>query len=197
MPKRTIKKRSRRYSKKQKVWNMRGCSKKNCSKKSFLHLGHSCSNCGPKCRCGSSCSCSKGCKGKCYMNRRGGASNSPIAPYPINGGQLMVSPHMNGGFYKPAAPIPGPFIGSSWNGQVNNWPGVNGIGSDKNYLPINNYASDISRQMKLYSGGGLIPQDLVNLGRSLTYNAQSAYNTINGYSSPVNPLPYKDQLMKK
>lgn len=44
------------------------------------------------------------------------------------------------------------------------------------------------------SGGGFIPQDLVNLGRSITYNYQSAYNAIKGYEAPVNPLPYKDQM---
>ena len=43
-------------------------------------------------------------------------------------------------------------------------------------------------------GGGLIPQDLVNLGQDFTYNLNSAYNALNGYSAPVNPLPYKDQL---
>ena len=43
-------------------------------------------------------------------------------------------------------------------------------------------------------GGGLIPQDLVNLGRDFTYNFNSAYNSLNGYKAPVNPLPYKGQL---
>jgi len=43
-------------------------------------------------------------------------------------------------------------------------------------------------------GGGLIPQDLVNLGQDFTYNLNSVYNSLNGYSAPVNPLPYKDQL---
>jgi hypothetical protein len=44
-------------------------------------------------------------------------------------------------------------------------------------------------------GGGLIPQDLVNFGRTLTYGLGSAYNSVNGYSQPVSPLPYKDQLV--
>lgn len=46
-------------------------------------------------------------------------------------------------------------------------------------------------------GGGLLPQDLVNLGRSATFNIKSAYNAFNGYKAPVNPLPYKDQLISK
>lgn len=46
----------------------------------------------------------------------------------------------------------------------------------------------------LKKGGGLIPQDLVNLGRNFEYSMKSAYNSLNGYKAPVNPLPYKDQL---
>jgi hypothetical protein len=41
----------------------------------------------------------------------------------------------------------------------------------------------------------LVPQDLVNLGRNAMFNIGSAYNGLNGYSAPVNPLPYKDQLV--
>ena len=44
-------------------------------------------------------------------------------------------------------------------------------------------------------GGGILPQDLVNLGRNITYNLGSAYNAINGYPAPVNPMPYNDQLV--
>lgn len=42
-------------------------------------------------------------------------------------------------------------------------------------------------------GGGFLPQDLVNLGNRIGYNVHSAYNTLNGYKAPVNPLPFKDQ----
>jgi hypothetical protein len=52
---------------------------------------------------------------------------------------------------------------------------------------------------KVYSynskkGGGLVPQDLVNLGRDFNYNFKSAYNALNGYNAPVDPAPYKGQL---
>ena len=43
-------------------------------------------------------------------------------------------------------------------------------------------------------GGGLVPQDLVNLGSDFTFNLKSAYNALNGYAAPVDPLPYKGQL---
>jgi hypothetical protein len=118
-------------------------------------------------------------------------------------------------FYKPAEPIPGPFVGQSWGTSVRDWPGVNGIGGDRNYLAYNNYPTDPQTAMKLRGGrrknkntkrrgrgrrGGnsltaLIPQDLVNLGRDISFNTGSAYNALNGYKAPVNPLPYKDQLV--
>ncbi len=132
-----------------------------------------------------------------------GVEGCPIAPLPMKGGSH--------GFYKPAHYISGPFVGSPWKGSVNNWPGVNGISGDKNYLERNMYYKDPQTMMKLYSGGGrrhsrihryrnrggmsLIPQDLVNLGRSAMFNVGSAYNALNGYKPPVNPLPYKDQLV--
>ena len=43
-------------------------------------------------------------------------------------------------------------------------------------------------------GGGIIPQDLLNLGRGMTYGLGSAYNGLAGYASPVNPMPWKGQL---
>jgi len=52
-------------------------------------------------------------------------------------------------------------------------------------------ASSNSNSIK---GGGLVPQDLVNLGRDFSFNLKSAYNAFNGYNAPTNPLPYKDQL---
>jgi hypothetical protein len=47
---------------------------------------------------------------------------------------------------------------------------------------------------KSIKGGGLIPQDLVNLGSNFSFNLKSAYNSLNGYKAPIDPLPYKDQL---
>ena len=117
-----------------------------------------------------------------------------------------------GSFYKPAAPIPGPFVGQSWTPGISGWPGVNGVGSDRNYIANNLYDNGDPQTMmklggskKIHSkrnkgrgkgkrGGGLIPQDLVNLGRDASFNLKSAYNSLNGYAAPANPLPYKDQL---
>ena len=55
----------------------------------------------------------------------------------------------------------------------------------------NSSSHSLSKSKK---GGGLIPQDLVNLGRDFTHNFKSAYNALNGFPAPVDPAPYKDQL---
>lgn len=124
----------------------------------------------------------------------------------MKGGGCTSCLKMSGGnFYKPAAPIPGPFVGQSWNPPVEDWPGVNGVGGDRNYLAYNTYPTDPQTSMRLYGGsrkrknkrskrGGVLPQNLVNVGREIGFNMGSAYNALNGYPAPVNPLPYKDQL---
>jgi hypothetical protein len=109
-------------------------------------------------------------------------------------------------------PYPNGLVGSSWRPQTSSWPGVNGIPGDSNHYPLNTYQNDISRQIKnvganppfiggkkKQKGGNLsnfITQDLINLGRQFQYGVGSAYNAIAGYSSPVNPLPWKDQFPK-
>jgi hypothetical protein len=138
-------------------------------------------------------------------------------------GQAVVQ--AGGAFYKPASPMPGPIVGNAWGAPFNKWPGVDGIGGNRNFLKSydtskNNIINKDPQQQQLTAdidagyrtlasmvggykyknksrgkqGGGLIPQDLVNLGQDFTYNLKSAYNALNGYSAPVNPLPYKDQL---
>lgn len=39
-----------------------------------------------------------------------------------------------------------------------------------------------------------LPQDLVNLGRQVSFGVGSTYNALTGYPAPVNPQPWKDQL---
>jgi len=114
---------------------------------------------------------------------------------------------MRGGMMPPA------LVGQAWSSNVSNWPGVQGIPGETNYLSMNQYPVDPQRQViqerdgdlfgykggrrkrRMRSkGGGLIPQDLVNVGRNFTHTLGSAYNTFNGYPTTVSPLPYKDQL---
>ena len=242
------KKRStKQITKKQKPIMMIGCSKKN---NIFSSLGYkSCSKCGKKCTCGKIQKGGSGC-GSCgcpmsplswnKMNKFGGSNSLKGGPVLIDpsskqggyiptfgvaqkGGTCTECMGMKGGssFYKPAGPMPGPVAGSAWNTSVKEWPGMNGIGGDRNYL--NSYASSITKDPQLQMsmsnsgyktansmvggrrhkrrhrktnkrGGGFIPTDLLNLGRNVNYSINSAYNTFKGYNPPVNHLPYKDQL---
>lgn len=120
--------------------------------------------------------------------------------------------NMTGG--NPGIPYPDGLVGSPWTPSIGGWPGVDGIQGDRNYLPHNDYKTDISRQMiatganppfsiggkrrtKKQRGGTLsnfIGQDLINLGRQFQFGVGSAYNALAGYPSPANPMPWKGQL---
>ena len=204
MPKRSRKTKS----KKQRLYNMKGCSKKMTKSKSRTRKQRGGYGCG-----------AYGCPLAPFswkqMQQRGGEytdvlNGGPILGTAQNGGtcDTCSAPLMTGGsFYKPAAPMPGPFIGQAWSPSIKGWPGVDGVSNNRNYLENNLYnRGDPQTMMKLGGskrkksksmnkrGGGLIPQDMVNLGRDLSFNFKSAYNALNGYSAPVSPLPYKDQL---
>ena len=58
-----------------------------------------------------------------------------------------------GGFYKPAAPIPGPIVGNYWKAPQHDWPGVDGIGGNRNIFPMNSYKVDPQTMMKLGGRG--------------------------------------------
>jgi hypothetical protein len=45
------------------------------------------------------------------------------------------------------------------------------------------------------TGSNFLAQDLVNLGRQMSFNFGSTYNALAGYKAPVNPMPFKDQLV--
>ena len=114
-------------------------------------------------------------------------------------------------------PYPDGLVGSPWTPSVGGWPGVDGVPGNSNYYPVNNYNNDISRQMvdlggnppfsnvkggkrRKQRGGALsnfLGQDLINLGRQFQFGMGSAYNALAGYSSPVNPMPWKDQFPSK
>jgi hypothetical protein len=113
-------------------------------------------------------------------------------------------------------PYPNGLVGKPFVNPTN-LPGATQIPGDANYYSLNTYINDISRQMqniganppflgfkggkkmktKKLRGGTLsnfLGQDLINLGRQFTYGVGSAYNALNGYSAPTNPLPWKGQL---
>jgi len=148
------------------------------------------------------CRCSI-CKGKSQL---GGCGCSQ----PMTGGGYSTS---NNGI-----PYPNGLLGNAWTPNVKGWPGVDGISMDRNHLGYNTYSTDVSRQMidvganppftymkggkrtkKNKKGGSLsnfLQQDFVNLGRQFQFNAGSTWNALRGYSQPVNPLPWKDQLTR-
>jgi hypothetical protein len=113
-------------------------------------------------------------------------------------------------------PYPNGLVGNPWQASADGLPGVDGIPGDRNYLAQNNYHSDIQLDIKtsesnppLLIGGkrsktrkqrggtmsNFLAQDLVNLGRQFQYGLGSAYNAVAGYSAPVNPMPWKEQLV--
>ena len=139
----------------------------------------------------------------------------------MKGGNCAMCLQQGGSTLSPYPPQPA-FVGVPWKGDIGNWPGVAGQDGVTNHFAMNKYVpydpvagvmqeragslflgeytgggkkkSKRMRKMSKKRGGGLIPQDLVNFGRTFTYGLGSAYNAINGYQQPVNPLPYKDQL---
>jgi hypothetical protein len=219
MPSKTrkMRKRNNKHSKKQHLYHMIGCSKNHKhTKKCFKNV---CPICGLK--GGSGCG-PDGCPiaplSWQQMNKivhQAGGECSVIGCGPI------VGTGQNGGTNMD---IPGPIVGSAWGPNTNEWPGVDGINGNRNYLA--NYSNVIQNdptiqistndanfkpvlkggnrknlknkrktsKLRIKRGGGLLPQDLVNLGREVGFNFKSAYNALNGYKAPVNPLPYKDQL---
>ena len=113
-------------------------------------------------------------------------------------------------------PYPNGIVGDSWKTSVGGWPGVDGIPGNRNYLANNDYKTDVQlatistganppfsiggkrRKTRRQRGGALsnfIAQDLINLGRQVQFGIGSAYNAVAGYAAPVNPMPWKDQLI--
>jgi hypothetical protein len=52
-----------------------------------------------------------------------------------------------------------------------------------------------SNHKKTHRGGGLLPQNLVNVGRNFMYNIGASNNEMNGYAVPPKPMPYEGQLV--
>ena len=130
---------------------------------------------------------------------------------------------MKGG--NPGIPYPDGLVGKSWTPAIGGWPGVDHISGGRNYLGVNTYDTDISRQMvspganpPFLTGGkkhrksrsrrgktrkqrggtfsNFLGQDLINLGRQFQFGLGSTYNALAGYPAPVSPLPWKDQLVR-
>ena len=173
----------------QRLYKQKGCSKR----------GKRGGDCGCGAPFGGKGPAMKGGNG-CEMCMKGGSTLTPYPPQPAFvgapwtgsisnwpgvGGQDGVTNHFSLNKYVPFDPVAGVMqerAGSLFLGEY--------TGGSKKKSKKSKKMSKMSKKR----GGGLIPQDLVNFGRTFTYGLGSAYNSINGYQQPVNPLPYKDQL---
>ena len=116
-------------------------------------------------------------------------------------------------------------VGQPWN--ATECPGQDGISGNRNFYALNEYSqynpqtvgivnerSTISlkggktRMIKIKrksrkhgkkskKGGSLLPQDLVNVGRNISFQMGKTYNALSGVPSPVNPMPTKGQFMRE
>ena len=137
---------------------------------------------------------------------KGGCGPMCAAPLLLAGGQRMKGGSGNNGI-----PYPNGLAGSPWTPAISGWPGVGGVDGNNNYLALNKLLVDPQTAMvatgaqRPFTGGkkkkqkggtlsNLLSQDLINLGRQFQHGIGSAYNGISGYSSPVNPMPWKGQL---
>ena len=121
--------------------------------------------------------------------------------------------NMKGG--NPGIPYPDGLVGKAWTPAIGGWPGVDGVQGGRNYLAPNTYNNDVQTAMistganppfsiggskgrtRKQRGGTLsnfLTQDLINLGRQFQFGFGSAYNALSGYPSPVNPMPWREQL---
>jgi len=185
-------------TRKNKIWNMVGCKKNRKTK------GGKCGSCGVDSFFkGGSCGCGmKGGKGK--KNK-----TSKIKKIYLRGGNSLAAGN----------------IGFPWTSNISSWPGVAGVDGQSNYFLLNKYPVDPQTQVmqervdyppgypygfrpnglsggkkqkdKKQKGGygTLIPQDILNLGRSIQYGLQNTWNGVRGIEMNPSPLPFKDQLL--
>jgi hypothetical protein len=201
-----------RKTRRQRIYKMKGCSSGGSSDNPFLGKGgytntnainKTIPNTGPV---------SIGGLGTPFLNpqglQRGGTCSSCSLPFFKGGSAHRIGCKcslckMKGG--NQGIPYPNGLVGSPWTPAADGWPGVQGSG---NYIPPNTYKTDVQTSIISHGGkrnktqrkqrGGTLSnfmtQDLVNLGRQFQFGVGSAYNALAGYSSPVNPLPWKGQL---
>ena len=173
----------------QKMYKMKGCSKKTCKK--YLGGKVNVSNAYP----------SPGAKfgGFNFLNptsqlQRGGNSTALIgnswSPSPsnwpgVNGGSAN---HLSLNPYKEGTDVQ---LGMKASGANPPFSGRVGGGGNRKRRTLKN-----TKKNKKQKGGSsnFLMQDFINLGRNIQYGMGSTYNSLNGYKHPVNPMPFKGQL---
>lgn len=199
--------RTRKNKKIQKYRNTKGCLLGKCQK-------GCCSSCLPKKQkggCGGSCSVMHG-----ELSTPAHSNNLPLAYTGGSQGPIQQINSQNGGYSPSMAPnnqiiyAADGLTGSPWT--PTHLPGSNLVAGNYNhysqyntdanpaYQMINSRALSGGRRTKhkksvKKGGASILPQDLTNLGRQISFYAGSAYNSLNGFNAPVNPLPYEGQLV--
>lgn len=163
--------------KKQKIIFQKGCSRK--------HLGG-------KHKCSKKCSIQKGgCGGSCPLQIGGSfyKTDLPPVPDPLVGRPWTVDTKGNENY----------FANNLYNkGDPQTMMKLNGGSSNKGSSKKRRTQKKWGKSRKaVMRGGSLLPQQLTNLGRDLSFSFKSAYNHMNGYSAPVDPKPYMDQFNTK
>ena len=179
-----------------------------CNCKKCNHKHHSitcnCNMCKNKDhRIGCRCSLCKIKLGGGHMSGGGGCSTSNNGiPYP-NG--LVGKPYANPTNLPGANQIPGDanyYKLNTYNNDVSRQ--MVDVGANPPFLGFFGLGGGKGRKShkkmtktKKQRGGTLsnfLGQDLINFGRQVGFGFGSAYNALNGYSAPTNPLPWKGQL---
>ena len=210
--------------KQQKVWKMKGCSsRKYLGGARRAKVGGQCATClltGGKRRSrsrrisrnrnrrGGGCGCSAKLIG-------GGRMAGMSVPPAMGGGGGIVNPFVGNAWAANAGRWPGvqgiagvtnhfspydvtkdPNLQSISERDGGIFPQPVWTGGRRHHIPASATTGGkrMSKRMRK-TGGGIIPQDLINGGRNIMYGLGSTYNAMAGYPAPVNPLPYKDQLM--
>lgn len=152
------------------------------------------------------CKCSA-CKNKKYksvMKGGGGCSTSNNGiPYP-NG--LVGSPYVNSSNLPGANGIPGDanyYSNNTYNNDVSRQ--MIDVGANPPFLGFlgmkggkrSGYHLDKTKKQRGGTFSNFISQDFINLGRQFGYGIGSTFNALNGIPSPINPMPWKGQLITK
>ena len=120
----------------------------------------------------------KGCsKKRRQRNRRGGMK--PIGGFEIRGGNSYSGNSYGGNSYG----------GNSYGGNSSPFVGKPyTIDNGGNYYGLQNNFS-VDRDYKL-RGGTIVPSNLLNVGRQMSYGFESIINGVGGYEAPTDPTPY-------
>jgi hypothetical protein len=196
--------------KKQKLWKMKGCSTKKLRR---MQRGGDCGCGAPMLLTQNGGSCGT-CGAQPFLpvgGAQSGGSCGACVAYPLQGG--VQSGVQSGGALQT-------HVGSAWTPGIGGWPGVKGDNSGswlsfnphkvdlqtQGVISERDYQFTNGKPNPTYFGGSKKGKGkgkgkskgrnlrggslLGNLFQNVKFGVGSAYNTLNGYSAPVNPQPY-------